>query len=56
VLGVGGAFGTSVAEMALGFALALARGVVEGDRAFRACREVYGRFSNQEAFLISGPM
>lgn len=54
VLGVGNAFGPAVAEMALGLALALARGIPEGDRLFRRGQEVYGRFSNQEAFLLSG--
>ncbi len=54
VLGVGVAFGQAVAEMALGFAIALARGIVEGDRLFRQGREIYGRFSNQASFLISG--
>lgn len=54
VLGVGGAFGQAVAEMALGFAIALARGIPEGDRLFREGKEVYGRFSNQTSFLISG--
>ena len=35
VLGVGVAFGQAVAEMALGFAIALARGIPQGDRLFR---------------------
>jgi len=34
--------------------LALARGIPEADRLFRQGKEVYGRFSNQEAFLIAG--
>jgi phosphoglycerate dehydrogenase-like enzyme len=54
VLGVGNAFGAAVAEMALGFALSLARGIPEADRLFRRGREAYGRVSNQEAFLLSG--
>ena len=54
VLGVGVAFGTAVAEMALGMALALGRGIPHADRLFRKGKEVYGRFSNQDAFLISG--
>ena len=54
VLGVGNAFGPAVAEMALGLALGLARGIPEGDRLFRRGKEVYGRFSNQDAFLLSG--
>jgi phosphoglycerate dehydrogenase-like enzyme len=54
VLGVGVAFGKAVAEMALGMALALARGIPQADRLFRQGKEVYGRFSNQESFLLSG--
>jgi phosphoglycerate dehydrogenase-like enzyme len=54
VLGVGVAFGKAVAEMALGMALALARGIPLADRLFRKGKEVYGRFSNQDSFLISG--
>ncbi|MFI5339112.1 MAG: hydroxyacid dehydrogenase [Candidatus Methylomirabilales bacterium] len=54
VLGVGVAFGQAVAEMALGFAIALARGISEGDRLFREGKEIYGRFSNQTSFLLSG--
>ena len=48
------AFGGAVAEMALGMALGLARGIPAADRQFRKGREVYGRFSNQDAFLIFG--
>lgn len=54
VLNVGVAFGKAVAEMALGMALASIRGIPEADRLFRRGREVYGRFSNQESFLLSG--
>jgi phosphoglycerate dehydrogenase-like enzyme len=54
VLGTGVAFGKAVAEMALGLALALMRGIPEGDRLFRAGREVYGRFSNAQSFLLAG--
>ena len=54
VLGVGVAFGQAVAEMALGMSLALARGIPQADRLFRRGEEVWGRFSNQESFLISG--
>jgi phosphoglycerate dehydrogenase-like enzyme len=54
VLSVGVAFGTAVAEMSLGMALALARGIPEADRLFRRGKEVYGRLSNQESFLLSG--
>ena len=54
VLGTGVAFGKAVAEMALGLAIALARGIPEADRLFREGREVYGRFSNRDSFLLSG--
>ena len=54
VLNVGVAFGQAVAEMALGMALATIRGTPEADRSFRRGQEVYGRFSNQESFLLSG--
>ena len=54
VLNGGVAFGPAVAEMALGLALALARGIPEGDRLFREGKEVYGRLSNQTSFLLSG--
>ncbi|HEX7548341.1 MAG TPA: hydroxyacid dehydrogenase [Candidatus Methylomirabilis sp.] len=54
VLGVGVAFGQAVAEMSLGMALNLARGIPAADRLFRQGKEVYGRASNREAFLISG--
>lgn len=54
VLGTGVAFGKAVAEMALGLALSVLRGIPEGDRLFREGREVYGRVSNQRAFLLSG--
>jgi len=54
VLNVGVAFGKAVAEMALGMALASVRGIPEADRLFRRGKEVYGRFSNQESFLLSG--
>jgi phosphoglycerate dehydrogenase-like enzyme len=54
VLNVGVAFGEAVAEMALGLALATIRGIPEADRCFRRGQEVYGRFSNQESFLLAG--
>jgi len=52
VLGVGVAFGQAVAEMSLGMALNLARGIPAADRLFRHGKEVYGRVSNREAFLM----
>ncbi len=54
VLGVGGAFGEAVAEMGLGMALCLARGIPEADRLFRQGKEIYGRASNQRSFLLAG--
>jgi phosphoglycerate dehydrogenase-like enzyme len=48
------AFAVPVAEMALAFALDLARGVSKSDRAFRAREEVYGLQSNRESFLFTG--
>jgi phosphoglycerate dehydrogenase-like enzyme len=48
------AFAVPVAEMALAFALDLARGVSKNDRAFRAKAEVYGLQSNQDSFLFTG--
>lgn len=53
VLSTGVAFGKAVAEMALGLAIALARGIPAADRLFREGKEVYGRFSNQDSFLLS---
>jgi phosphoglycerate dehydrogenase-like enzyme len=52
ILNAGIAFSQAVAEMALGFALCLDRGLVEGDNRFRAGREVYGAKSNTESFLL----
>jgi len=48
------AFAVPVAEMALAFALDLARGISKNDRAFRAKAEVYGLQSNQDSFLFTG--
>ena len=52
VLSTGIAFSQSVAEMALGFALCLARGLVDGARLFHAGQEVYGAKSNTGSFLL----
>ena len=54
VLNASPAFALPVAEMALGMAIDLARGISAADRAMRAGRETYGLDSNAEAFLISG--
>jgi len=53
ILGVGPIFAVPVAEMALGLALDLARGITAGDRAMREGREAYGLAGNREAFLLS---
>ena len=54
VLSCAPAFAPAVAEMALGLALAAARGIVDGDADFRAGREVYGGASNRRSFLLRG--
>ena len=54
VLNAGIAFSEAVAEAALGFALALARGISLTDRLFRSGKETYGRVSNKSSFLLKG--
>jgi phosphoglycerate dehydrogenase-like enzyme len=54
VLNASPVFAQTVAELALGMMLDLARGIAAADRAFREGREVYGLESNQESFLIRG--
>ena len=54
VLNASPVFAQTVAEMALGMMLDLARGISAADRAFREGREVYGLESNAESFLIRG--
>ena len=54
VLNASPVFAQTVAEMALGMMLDLARGISAADRAFREGREVYGLASNAESFLIRG--
>jgi len=54
VLGCATAFAPAVAELALGLTLAAARGIVDGDNAFRAGNELYGGASNAESFLLKG--
>jgi phosphoglycerate dehydrogenase-like enzyme len=54
VLNASPAFALPVAEMALGMAIDLARGISAADRAMRAGAETYGLESNAESFLISG--
>jgi phosphoglycerate dehydrogenase-like enzyme len=48
------AFAIAVAEMALGLALDLARGISRNDRAFRVKTEEYGFQSNHDSFLFTG--
>lgn len=54
VLSIGPVFALPVAEMALGLALDLARGITPGDRALRERREAYGLAGNRDAFLLTG--
>jgi phosphoglycerate dehydrogenase-like enzyme len=54
VLNASPAFALPVAEMALGMAIDLARGVARADRAMRAGTEAYGLESNADAFLLTG--
>ena len=54
ILNAGIAFSEAVAEIALGFALALGRGISLTDRLFRSGEETYGRLSNKSSFLLKG--
>jgi phosphoglycerate dehydrogenase-like enzyme len=54
VVTTGQVFAEPVAEIGLGFALALARGIVDADVAFRTGNELWGGDSNQSARLLSG--
>jgi phosphoglycerate dehydrogenase-like enzyme len=54
VLSASPAFALPVAEMALGMAIDVARGITAADRAMRAGGETYGLDSNADAFLLSG--
>jgi phosphoglycerate dehydrogenase-like enzyme len=54
VVTTGQVFAEPVAEIGLGFALALARGIVEADVAFRAGGELWGGDGNGSARLLSG--
>ena len=54
VLSAGPAFALPVAEVALGMAIDLARGVTVADRDFRAGREAYELAGNRDSFLFSG--
>ena len=54
VLSAGPAFALSVAEIALGMAIDLARGITAADRDFRAGREEYELAGNRDSFLFTG--
>jgi phosphoglycerate dehydrogenase-like enzyme len=54
VLSVAPCFSLPVAEMGLGLALDLARGITATDRAFRNGAEEYGLAGNRASFLLSG--
>ena len=54
VLTIAPVFAQAVAEMALGLAIDLARGITAADRAFRESREQYGLAGNRESFLLRG--
>ncbi len=54
VLNCGPAYAQAVAEMALGLALDLARGISREDRAFREGRESYVAEGNEESVLLRG--
>ena len=54
VLSIAPVFAQPVAEMALGLAIDLARGITHGDRLMRAGREQYGLAGNRDAFSLRG--
>jgi phosphoglycerate dehydrogenase-like enzyme len=54
VLSIAPVFAQPVAEMALGLALDLARGITQADRLMRERREQYGLAGNREAFVLRG--
>ena len=54
VLSIAPAFAHPVAEMALGLALDLARGITRADRLMREGREQYGFTGARDAFLLRG--
>ncbi len=54
VLSASPGFGSQVAEMALGMALAASRDIAAGDRAMRSGNEKWRRAGNQNAFLLYG--
>ncbi|MDJ0786282.1 MAG: NAD(P)-dependent oxidoreductase [Myxococcota bacterium] len=54
VLSAAPAMAPAVAEMALGMAIDLARGITPADRAFRSGEERFGILGNLESFLLRG--
>lgn len=54
VLSIAPVFAQPVAEMALGLALDLARGITHADRLMREGREQYGLAGNRDAFVLRG--
>jgi phosphoglycerate dehydrogenase-like enzyme len=52
VLGIAPVFAQPVAEMALGMAIDLARGITRGDRLMRTGQEQYGLAGNRDAFVL----
>jgi phosphoglycerate dehydrogenase-like enzyme len=54
VLSIAPVFAQPVAEMALGLALDLARGITHADRLMREGREEYGLAGNRDAFVLRG--
>ena len=54
VLSIAPVFAHPVAEMALGLALDLARGITHADRLMRQGREQYGLAGNRDAFVLRG--
>lgn len=54
VLTTGAVFATPVAEIGLGLALDLARGITDADLAFREGNEAWGGDGNREARLLTG--
>ena len=53
VLSIAPAMAPAVAEMALGFAIDLARGITAADRAFRKGEERWGILGNLDAFTLA---
>ena len=54
VLSIAPAMARAVAEVCIGFAIDLARGITPADRAFRAGQEAYGIRGNQDGYSLYG--